>query len=178
MLFMRHNKCPQISNIPVDPPSPVAIPVQNPCPSARPPACGTISVFGPLKLASVMTILKPISIVNIIALILASTASITSTRDTHGLELTLFSARMSVSSTGCHGTIGECMTGEEEAMGMMDGELNRHNLSNTRNSSYGALDKNSVSCSRHGASYYNSKAGAKANPYNRGCSKIPRCRQS
>lgn len=42
--------------------------------------------------------------------------------------------------------------------------------------SYGVLKRNSVPCSRRGASYYNCRAGAQANPYDRGCSGITRCR--
>nr|DAD23141.1 TPA_asm: hypothetical protein HUJ06_024604 [Nelumbo nucifera] len=41
---------------------------------------------------------------------------------------------------------------------------------------YGALQHNTVPCSRRRASYYNYKPGAQANPYNRGCSAITRCR--
>lgn len=42
--------------------------------------------------------------------------------------------------------------------------------------SYDSLNKNTVPCSKRGASYYNCKAGAQANPYSRGCSAITRCR--
>lgn len=41
---------------------------------------------------------------------------------------------------------------------------------------YGALQRNTVPCSRRGASYYNCRPGAQANPYTRGCSTITRCR--
>ncbi|OIV90867.1 hypothetical protein TanjilG_15600 [Lupinus angustifolius] len=36
--------------------------------------------------------------------------------------------------------------------------------------------RNYVPCSRRGVSYYNCRTGAEANPYNRGCSAITRCR--
>jgi hypothetical protein len=43
--------------------------------------------------------------------------------------------------------------------------------------SYGALQKNSVPCSRRGASAANCRPGTPANPYTRGCSAINRCHQ-
>ncbi|XP_040377535.1 protein RALF-like 22 [Oryza brachyantha] len=42
--------------------------------------------------------------------------------------------------------------------------------------SYAALMRNSVPCSLPGASYYNCRPGADANPYTRGCSAITQCR--
>ncbi|KAG0540882.1 hypothetical protein BDA96_03G447800 [Sorghum bicolor] len=41
---------------------------------------------------------------------------------------------------------------------------------------YGALRKDQTPCSYRGASYYNCRPGAAANPYNRGCSAITQCR--
>ncbi|CAM0884600.1 unnamed protein product [Alopecurus aequalis] len=41
---------------------------------------------------------------------------------------------------------------------------------------YDALRRNAVPCSYRGASYYNCRPGAQANPYSRGCSAITRCR--
>ena len=41
--------------------------------------------------------------------------------------------------------------------------------------SYGALQRNTVPCSRRGASYYNCKQGGEANKYQRGCSAITQC---
>ncbi|KGN47180.1 protein RALF-like 33 [Cucumis sativus] len=58
----------------------------------------------------------------------------------------------------------------------MDSEINRRILATTRYISYGALRRNNVPCSRRGASYYNCRPGAQANPYTRGCSAITRCR--
>ncbi|CAD6222743.1 unnamed protein product [Miscanthus lutarioriparius] len=42
--------------------------------------------------------------------------------------------------------------------------------------SYAALSRDSVPCSLPGASYYNCRPGAEANPYSRGCSAITQCR--
>ncbi|KAK3441067.1 rapid alkalinization factor [Eucalyptus grandis] len=83
----------------------------------------------------------------------------------------------------CRGTIAECLAagggggewewGEELAM---DSETNRRILAGRRYISYGALRRNVVPCSRRGASYYNCRPGAAANPYSRACSRITRCR--
>ncbi|KFK44989.1 hypothetical protein AALP_AA1G329500 [Arabis alpina] len=59
----------------------------------------------------------------------------------------------------------------------MDSEINRRILATTRYISYGALRRNTIPCSRRGASYYNCRRGAQANPYSRGCSAITRCRR-
>ncbi|KAJ1383443.1 Rapid ALkalinization Factor [Sesbania bispinosa] len=58
----------------------------------------------------------------------------------------------------------------------LDSEINRRILATTKYISYGALQRNTVPCSRRGASYYNCRPGAQANPYSRGCSAITRCR--
>ncbi|KAG0540883.1 hypothetical protein BDA96_03G447900 [Sorghum bicolor] len=42
--------------------------------------------------------------------------------------------------------------------------------------SYDAMSRGRVPCSYRGASYYNCRPGAPANPYSRGCSAITRCR--
>ncbi|XVF32746.1 hypothetical protein REPUB_Repub17cG0109900 [Reevesia pubescens] len=75
--------------------------------------------------------------------------------------------------SGCQGSMAECMTNDEFDM---DTEINRRILQTTQYISYGALQRNTVPCSRRGASYYNCQPGAEANPYNRGCSAITRCR--
>ncbi|KAL3750094.1 hypothetical protein ACJRO7_011126 [Eucalyptus globulus] len=77
-------------------------------------------------------------------------------------------------SRQCTGSLAECMSEEEEFA--MDSESNRRILASSKYISYGALQRNSVPCSRRGASYYNCKPGASSNPYNRGCSSISRCR--
>ncbi|XP_073060249.1 rapid alkalinization factor-like [Primulina eburnea] len=74
----------------------------------------------------------------------------------------------------CRGSIAECMAegGEFE----MDSEVNRRILATTKYISYAALQANSVPCSRRGASYYNCRPGAQANPYSRSCTAATRCR--
>ncbi|GLT32486.1 hypothetical protein SLA2020_071510 [Shorea laevis] len=83
----------------------------------------------------------------------------------------------------CRGTIAECLTMGKNGISdlddeefAMDSESNRRILAASKYISYGAMLKNSVPCSHRGASYYNCKPGAQANPYTRGCSKITRCR--
>ncbi|KAK7258906.1 hypothetical protein RIF29_24495 [Crotalaria pallida] len=73
----------------------------------------------------------------------------------------------------CRGSIAECM---EEGEFEMDSEINRRILATTKYISYGAIQRDTVPCSRRGASYYNCRTGAQANPYSRGCSAITRCR--
>ncbi|KFK42648.1 rapid alkalinization factor 1 [Arabis alpina] len=82
-------------------------------------------------------------------------------------------AKTGVHGSGCHGSIAECIGSEEEEM---DSEINRRILATTKYISYQSLKRNSVPCSRRGASYYNCQNGAQANPYSRGCSSIARCR--
>nr|ABS72341.1 rapid alkalinization factor precursor [Litchi chinensis] len=80
----------------------------------------------------------------------------------------------------CSGSIGECATVGDEELDLefeMDSESNRRILATSQYISYGALRRNSVPCSRRGASYYNCQTGAQANPYSRGCSAITRCRR-
>ncbi|KAL6190980.1 hypothetical protein ACLB2K_037374 [Fragaria x ananassa] len=74
---------------------------------------------------------------------------------------------------GSGGLIGDL---DEELELQMDSEISRRILATSKYISYGALRRNSVPCSRRGASYYNCRPGAQANPYSRGCSKITRCR--
>ncbi|KAG2647447.1 protein RALF-like 22 [Panicum virgatum] len=50
------------------------------------------------------------------------------------------------------------------------------NSTSTGYISYLALSRDSVPCSQRGASYYNCRPGAEANPYSRGCSAITQCR--
>ncbi|KAB2009770.1 hypothetical protein E1A91_D10G193400v1 [Gossypium mustelinum] len=83
----------------------------------------------------------------------------------------------------CGGSIAECLmlggedSSEFDAEFAMDSEINRRILAARRYISYGALRRNTVPCSRRGASYYNCRPGAQANPYSRGCSRITRCRR-
>ncbi|XP_022153599.1 protein RALF-like 33 [Momordica charantia] len=74
----------------------------------------------------------------------------------------------------CHGSMAECMMDEIEYE--MNSEINRRILATSNYISYEALKANTVPCSRRGASYYNCQPGAEANPYDRGCSAITRCR--
>ncbi|KAJ8898629.1 hypothetical protein K2173_004242 [Erythroxylum novogranatense] len=73
----------------------------------------------------------------------------------------------------CQGSVGECLMENEFDM---DSESNRRILATSNYISYGALQRNTVPCSQRGASYYNCRTGAQANPYSRGCSAITRCR--
>ncbi|XP_031281051.1 protein RALF-like 33 [Pistacia vera] len=72
-------------------------------------------------------------------------------------------------------TAGSSLVGEEGEF-EMDSEINRRILATSNYISYGALQRNTVPCSRRGASYYNCQNGGQANPYSRGCSSISRCR--
>ncbi|KAI7751902.1 hypothetical protein M8C21_002629 [Ambrosia artemisiifolia] len=75
---------------------------------------------------------------------------------------------------GCRGSIAECMAdGEIE----MESERTRRILATSNYISYDALQGNNVPCSQRGASYYNCQSGGQANPYQRGCSTITRCRR-
>ncbi|XP_074560117.1 protein RALF-like 33 [Curcuma longa] len=75
--------------------------------------------------------------------------------------------------SGCRGTIAECLAGEEFDLGS---EVSRRVLATANYISYGALRRDTVPCSRRGASYYNCRPGAQANPYSRSCSAITQCR--
>ncbi|KAG5078586.1 hypothetical protein JHK82_057281 [Glycine max] len=79
-----------------------------------------------------------------------------------------------VSST-CKGTIADCLGGEEYEL---DSEINRRILATNKYISYVALQRNTAPCSRRGASYYNCRPGAQANPYSRGCSAITRNKEN
>ncbi|PUZ67353.1 hypothetical protein GQ55_3G428200 [Panicum hallii var. hallii] len=77
----------------------------------------------------------------------------------------------------CRGTVAECLAEDEEAeLGSASAESHRRALAGRGYISYGALRRDNVPCSRRGASYYNCRPGAQANPYHRGCSRITRCR--
>jgi hypothetical protein len=76
------------------------------------------------------------------------------------------------------GTVGECLA-EESALDLgasASAESHRRALYGGGYISYRALRRGNVPCSRRGASYYNCRPGAQANPYHRGCSRITRCR--
>ncbi|XP_068328066.1 protein RALF-like 33 [Pyrus communis] len=72
---------------------------------------------------------------------------------------------------------------DEDAEMQMDSEINRRILATRTYISYGALNRNTVPCSRRGASYYNciprapARHRSPANPYRLGCSAVTRCRR-
>ena len=97
----------------------------------------------------------------------------------HHLQLGILSSSASGGRGECRGTVGECgdENGEEGELGSASAEAHRRVLAGRAGYiSYGALRRGSVPCSRRGASYYNCRPGAQANPYHRGCSRITRCR--
>ncbi|KAG6508652.1 rapid alkalinization factor-like [Zingiber officinale] len=75
--------------------------------------------------------------------------------------------------SGCRGSIADCLAGDEFDVGS---EVSRRILSTSGYISYGALRRDTTPCSRRGASYYNCRPGAQANPYSRSCSTISQCR--
>ena len=108
---------------------------------------------------------------SILALHVSLSSSINPTTDTTPYFLTI---------PNCRGSIEECLIGDVEDTNeefTMDTEINRRILATSRYISYGALSRNTIPCSRRGASYYNCRPGAQANPYSRGCSRITRCRR-
>ncbi|KAI3440449.1 uncharacterized protein J3R85_003519 [Psidium guajava] len=98
----------------------------------------------------------------------------------HGRHHHLGWAGGAASRSRCEGSIAECLAagggGDGEWEFDLDSESNRRILATSRYISYGALQRNTVPCSRRGASYYNCQAAASSNPYSRPCSAITRCR--
>ncbi|KAF3340691.1 protein RALF-like 33 [Carex littledalei] len=104
------------------------------------------------------------------------------------MSLTLISASSSSSSSsdlgwvnvpacrGGHGKLGECLDLELGISSSSSDESNRRILANSGYIGYDALRRDSTPCSQRGASYYNCRPGAQANPYSRGCSAITQCR--
>ncbi|KAJ1692126.1 hypothetical protein LUZ63_008824 [Rhynchospora breviuscula] len=74
---------------------------------------------------------------------------------------------------GGFGKLGECLDLE---LGIDSSESSRRILASSGYIGYDALRRDSTPCSQRGASYYNCRPGAQANPYSRGCSAITRCR--
>ncbi|GMY21618.1 protein RALF-like 33 [Fagus crenata] len=112
----------------------------------------------------------------VLILILSSSSS--STVHASSVGGSHFGWMPSTTRSACKGTIAECMAmeggaGEEFEL---DTEISRRILATSSYISYGALQRNTVPCSKRGTSYYNCQAGAQANPYSRGCSAITRCR--
>uniref|UniRef100_A0A0E0FCZ4 Rapid alkalinization factor 1 n=1 Tax=Oryza meridionalis TaxID=40149 RepID=A0A0E0FCZ4_9ORYZ len=108
----------------------------------------------------------------VLAVAVASSAASLAGGGDHHLQLGMLSA------TGgeCRGTVGGCLEEEEGELGSASGEAHRRVLAGRGYISYQSLRRDSVPCSRRGASYYNCRPGASANPYHRGCSRITRCR--
>ncbi|GER24741.1 ribosomal RNA small subunit methyltransferase F [Striga asiatica] len=77
----------------------------------------------------------------------------------------------------CRGSIAGCMAGDGGEF-ELDSESNRRILATTKYISYGALQPNNIPCSRRGASYYNCRPGAEANPYTRSCTTATRANSS
>lgn len=76
----------------------------------------------------------------------------------------------------CKGSIGDGLAREELELDSESEMISRRFLAANNFISYGALKRNVVPCSIRGGSYYNCKPGAEANPYDRGCSHLARCR--
>jgi len=113
----------------------------------------------------------------VLLLLLAVAASASAAGGSH-LDLDLgFLSSGGRSRRECRGTVGECLA-EESALDLGESaESHRRALYGGGGYiSYRALQRGNVPCSRRGASYYNCRPGAQANPYHRGCSRITRCR--
>ncbi|XP_021904986.1 LOW QUALITY PROTEIN: protein RALF-like 33 [Carica papaya] len=126
---------------------------------------------------------KPFASVLLICAILAVLVSLSASSSVVGFVGDHHQMGFFPMQSGCSGSIAECFgngSGElfdDEVEFQMTSESTRRILATTRYISYGALRRNSVPCSRRGASYYNCRPGGQANPYTRGCSAITRCRR-
>ncbi|CAD6220245.1 unnamed protein product [Miscanthus lutarioriparius] len=113
----------------------------------------------------------------VLLLLLAVAASASAAGGSH-LDLGFLSSG-GRSRRECGGTVGECLAEESESLDLgasASAESHRRALYGGGYISYRALQRGNVPCSRRGASYYNCRPGAQANPYHRGCSRITRCR--
>ncbi|XP_010464074.1 PREDICTED: protein RALF-like 22 [Camelina sativa] len=115
------------------------------------------------------------AVIAILAIVISSVESSGDFVDSLDFVRTAGGSSSSLFSGGCKGSIAECIAEEEEME--FDSDISRRILAQKKYVSYGAMRKNSVPCSRRGASYYNCQRGAQANPYRRGCSAITRCRR-
>uniref|UniRef100_A0A0D9Y020 Rapid alkalinization factor 1 n=1 Tax=Leersia perrieri TaxID=77586 RepID=A0A0D9Y020_9ORYZ len=124
----------------------------------------------------------PILLLLLVLAVSASASSLSAGAGGDHLQLGILS-----SGSECRGTVAECLAGEEEdeeeAVGSASGDAQRRVLAGRGRGrgrysyiSYGALRRDTVPCSQRGASYYNCRPGGSANPYQRGCSRITRCR--
>ncbi|XP_062183046.1 rapid alkalinization factor-like [Phragmites australis] len=124
--------------------------------------------------AAAMAAAKPLLSFLLLILLAAGSASASALPGGGGhLPFTLLPADP---AAGCRGSVGECLAGDELGLGEEGGLHHGRVLYRSGYISYGALRRDSVPCSRRGASYYNCRPGAQANPYHRGCSRITRCR--
>ncbi|KDP23480.1 hypothetical protein JCGZ_23313 [Jatropha curcas] len=107
-----------------------------------------------------------------ILILMSGTSTVEASGDHHQQSLGWIPIRSS-----CKGSIAECLASDDGGEEFeLDSEISRRILATSNYISYGALQRNTVPCSRRGASYYNCQNGAQANPYTRGCSTITRCR--
>ncbi|KAJ1254166.1 hypothetical protein BS78_08G095700 [Paspalum vaginatum] len=113
-----------------------------------------------------------------VLLLLAVAATASAAAGGMDLDLGFLSGGAGPGRSECRGTVAECLAEAEEAaeLGSGSAESHRRALYGRGYISYGALRRGNVPCSRRGASYYNCRPGAQANPYHRGCSRITRCR--
>ncbi|KAL4301985.1 hypothetical protein GQ457_10G013390 [Hibiscus cannabinus] len=116
-------------------------------------------------------VLNSCKLVLVSAMLMAAMTSVNAGGDSYNQLVGLGWMPTATARSPCNGSIGECSEGIE-----MDSEISRRILQTTRYISYGALHNNNIPCERRGASYYNCQPGAQANPYDRGCSRITRCR--
>ncbi|KAK1277743.1 Rapid alkalinization factor [Acorus gramineus] len=112
----------------------------------------------------------------LLALIAAALIIIASTAEATGDHYHHMGWIAAVRRPACDASIGGCLEVGEDEEFAMDSEINRRILATGSYISYRSLKRDSVPCSRRGASYYNCRPGAQANPYSRGCSRITRCR--
>ncbi|TQD93744.1 hypothetical protein C1H46_020643 [Malus baccata] len=114
----------------------------------------------------------------LLLLICASILVVGSSSEDHHHLSWIPTAAAANAKSACKGSIAECAlaAGNDEVEFDMDSEISRRILATSNYISYGALQRNTVPCSRRGASYYNCQPGAQSNPYSRGCSAITRCR--
>ncbi|MED6176958.1 hypothetical protein PIB30_093250 [Stylosanthes scabra] len=83
---------------------------------------------------------------------------------------------MKASSSSCNGTIEECMEANKE-FEMTKSEMKMGILeSKDKFIGHGAMKGNGIPCRKNDGTSKNCSPGPAANPYNRGCSAINRCR--
>lgn len=97
-------------------------------------------------------------------------ANFSKTRSLLTVNNTIFILSMFIISMGIM-AMAEC-----EEFGLSSREIYRRILAVGNHISYGALEPDTTPCSQPGASYYNCRAGAEANPYRRGCNALTQCR--